>query len=230
MVIENTTCWTIIGSAAAGNRDDCSLFIQQYTPIVRAYLAARWKSGPCAKDLDDAVQEVFVEFIKPAGILETVATRCQGGFRPFLYGVVRNVARHFETRRGRDRLRTASDDVDLHQIADSEESQSRLFDRTWALAIMREAAQRQAERAKEIGPEAEKRVELLRLRFHEQLPIREIPARWQIDAAKLHHEYARAREEFKAAMLEVVAFHHPGSPEEIARECAELQSSLSQVA
>ena len=226
MSIENSTCWTIIGSAAAGNFADRDTFIRRYTPVVRAYLGNRWKNGTCIGDLDDAVQEVFIEFIKPDGILQGIDTKCHAGFRPFLYGVVRNVARHFETRRGRERLRSAPADVDLGQIADSEESMSRLFDRTWAQMIMREAAQRQAEQAGELGPDAAKRVELLRLRFQEQLPIRDIAQRWQVDAAKLHHEYARAREEFEKALLEVVAFHHPGSPEEVARECADLQNYL----
>jgi RNA polymerase sigma-70 factor (ECF subfamily) len=54
-----------------------------------------------------------------------------------------------------------------------------------------------------------------------------LAARWQIDAPELHHEYAKARQEFKAALAEVVAFHHPGTPAEIERECANLLSFLS---
>jgi RNA polymerase sigma-70 factor (ECF subfamily) len=71
-----------------------------------------------------------------------------------------------------------------------------------------------------------RRVELLRLRFQEGLPIRDIATRWQTDAAVLHHEYARAREEFRAALLEVVAFYHPGTAAEVERECANLLSLL----
>jgi RNA polymerase sigma-70 factor (ECF subfamily) len=69
-------------------------------------------------------------------------------------------------------------------------------------------------------------VELLRARFHEGLPIRDIARRWGTDAAALHHEYAKARQEFKAALLEVVAFHHPGSPTEVEQECANLLAHL----
>ena len=53
---------------------------------------------------------------------------------------------------------------------------------------------------------------MLRLRFHEGLPIRTIAQLWSMDAAALHHEYARARTEFKAALLEVMTSYHPGSP------------------
>jgi RNA polymerase sigma-70 factor (ECF subfamily) len=38
----------------------------------------------------------------------------------------------------------------------------------------------------------------------------------------LHHEYAKARQEFKAALLVVVAFHHPGAPAEVERDCTHL--------
>jgi RNA polymerase sigma-70 factor (ECF subfamily) len=71
-----------------------------------------------------------------------------------------------------------------------------------------------------------RRVELLRLRFHEGLPIREIARRWRDDPATLHREYARAREEFKEALIGVMAFHHPGSPAQAERECAELLALL----
>jgi len=63
-------------------------------------------------------------------------------------------------------------------------------------------------------------------RFHEGLPIRQIAARWQADAAVLHHEYAKARREFKDALMEVVAFHSPGPPAALEKECAELLELL----
>ena len=43
----------------------------------------------------------------------------------------------------------------------------------------------------------------------------------------LHHAYALARREFRAALLEVVAFHQPGSPMEIEQEAASLLKALS---
>ena len=77
-------------------------------------------------------------------------------------------------------------------------------------------------RAAEAGPEAVRRVELLRLRFEANLPIRAIAELWGIDAARLHHAYALARQEFRAALLAVVAFHQPGTPVEIEQEAAWL--------
>src|SRR2546421_76794 len=76
------------------------------------------------------------------------------------------------------------------------------------------------------GPEAVGGVELLQLRFAETLPIRTIAARWGVDPARLHHDYAIARQEFRAALLEVVAFHQPGSPVELEQEAASLLKAL----
>jgi RNA polymerase sigma-70 factor (ECF subfamily) len=223
MAAPQTTCWSVIEAAAAGAAGERQEFARRYGPVVRAYLAARWRASPCRQDLEDAMQEVFVECFKEGGALAR-ADHGRGEFRPFLYGVARNVALRLERARARARERTAPDGVDLDRLAGAEEQLSRAFDRAWARAILREAAGRQEQRAAEAA--ARQRVELLRLRFHDGLPIREIARRWGADPAALHHEYARARQEFKAALLEVVAFHHPGSPAEVERACAELLASL----
>jgi RNA polymerase sigma factor (sigma-70 family) len=220
MSTPESTCWTVIRAAAAGSPADREELARRYLVVVRAYLAARWRGSGLRPDLDDAIQEVFVECFRQGGALEAVEAGRVLGFRAFLYGVVRNVARRFESRP----VRAAGP---LPEIAANEESLSRLFERTWARALMTEAAQLQQRRAGEQGPEAVRRVELLRLRFEEGLPIRTIAERWGVPAAGLHRAYALARQEFKAALLEVVAFHHPGSPAEVAQEAASLLQSLS---
>ena len=148
------------------------------------------------------------------------------GFRAFLYGLVRNVALRFEQRRARPRRVGSRGPIEADDLPAREDTLSRVFDRAWAKAIMREAAARQAERADALGPAARRRVELLRLRFREGLPIREVARLWGDDPAALHHEYARAREEFKAALLDVMAFYHPDSPAHAERECAGLLGLL----
>jgi hypothetical protein len=95
------------------------------------------------------------------------------------------------------------------------------------MRIMAEAARLQRQRATEGGPEAVQRVELLRLRFEENLPIGASAERWGTEAARLHHAYALARQEVRAALLEVVAFHQPGSPAELEQEAASLLKALS---
>jgi RNA polymerase sigma factor (sigma-70 family) len=220
MSTQESTCWTVIRAAAAGNPADREELALRYLAVVRAYLAARWRGSPFRPELDDAVQEVFVECFRQGGALEAAGAGRVPSFRAFLYGVVRNVARRFESRP----VRAAAP---LPEIQANEESLSRLFERTWAQAIMTEAAQQHRRRAGESGPEASQRVELLRLRFEEGLPIRAIAERWGVAAAELHHAYAKARQEFRAALLEVLAFHHPSSRAELEQEAASLLKALS---
>jgi RNA polymerase sigma-70 factor (ECF subfamily) len=214
-----STCWTLISAAAGGDAEGRGEFAVRYGPVVRAYLAARWRASPCLADLEDAVQEVFLECFKPGGVLDR-ADRGRG-FRPFLYGVARNVALRAEAARAR-RPEQPPGEADLDAVADPQDSPARAFERAWAVALLREAAERMRQRAERAGGDACRRVELLRLRFHDGLPIREIATRWQVEAARLHHEYATARQEFKAALLHVVAFHHPGSAANIEQECSNL--------
>jgi hypothetical protein len=92
---------------------------------------------------------------------------------------------------------------------------------------MSEAALLQQRWATERGPEVVQRVDLLRLRFEGNLPIRTIAVHWGVPAAGVHHAYALAPKKFKAALLEVVAFHHPGSPAEVEQEAESLLTALS---
>lgn len=216
----DSTCWTVLRDAAAGQTDSRAQFAARYAPLVRAYLGARWRSSPLLQEKDDAVQEVFVECLRQGGVLERANPDRPGGFRAFLYGVVRNVALRFEQRAHQRRERQQPESES--EIPDQDDPLSHVFDRAWARTIMKEAATRQADRAEAHGEAALRRVELLRLRFQEGLPIREIAQRWNEDAPHLHREYARAREEFHRALIEVMEFHHPGTRAEAERECARL--------
>src|SRR5262245_17217344 len=220
MLASESTCWTVIRAAAAGSPSDREELARRYLGVVRAYLAARWRGSALCDDLDDATQEVFVECFRQGGAVEAAGAGRVPDFRAFLYGVIRNVARRFESRP----VRPAGP---LPEIALDDASQSRFFDRTWAQAIMAEAARLQRQRAAEGGPEAVQRIELLRLRFEENLPIRAIAERWGTEAARLHHSYALARKEFRAALLAVLAFHQPGNPAELEQEAASLLKALS---
>lgn len=185
---------------------------------MRAYLGARWRGSPLTQEVEDAVQEVFVDCFREGGALARVDSGRP--FRPFLYGVAQMVARRHEERRSRGRL-TEQAGSSL-EVPAGLESPSEVFDRAWARSVMEEAAARQAERAQSEGEAAQRRVELLELRFGEGLPIREIAKRWQVDSDRLHTEFARARREFRSALREVVSFHHPGSVAEVDQECCRL--------
>ena len=192
-----------------------------YAPLIRAYLTARWTGTPRLDELDDAVQEVFLDCFRDGGVLERCDRDRPGGFRGFLYGVTRIIALRLERSEAR-RDAGVQGDIDLERIEHDAPSLSRVFDRGWATSLLREASLLLARRAEARGEEAQRRVELLRARFEEGLPVREIALRWGADPARLHKDYAQARQEFREALCEVVALHHPGSAAEVERKCVEL--------
>ncbi len=221
------TCWTVIRGAAAGRHEDREEFARRYEPVVRAYLGARWANSPASAEIDDHVQEVFLECFRVGGVLARADSNQPGGFRAFLYGVIRIVALRAESRLSRNAGRSPASTVDFAAIPSDEMTLSRLFDREWATAQVRAAAELHQERARMQGDEALRRVEILRLRFSEGLPIRDIARRWGIDAETLHRAQTRARREFKQALIDVVRFQHPTSGEEIQRECEEILAVLA---
>jgi RNA polymerase sigma-70 factor (ECF subfamily) len=191
---------------------------------VSAYLGERWRLSPLLQELEDAAQEVFLACFQPGGFLQRADPERAGGFRAYLYGLTRHVALRFEERGTREQRRACA--IDLDVLPDDAPDLARAFDRAWARTLLREAAGRQEERARQTGAAALRRVELLRLRFHDGLPIRDIARRWDEDASRVHHDYAKARDEFQEALREVVTFHHPGTAAEVERTCAELLQFL----
>jgi len=225
-VSADSTRWTVIRRAAAGSAPDRAEFARRYGPVIRAYLGARWRETPLFPEVDDAAQQVFLDCFKEDGALGR-ADPDRGGFRTFLLGVVRNVARMIERTRARSREHQPASDLDLEAIESKEDSAATVFDRAWARTLLRDAAELQLLRAKEQGPEAVRRHRLLALRYGENLPIREIAARWAVDAAVLHREYPKAREEFKRALVDVVRDLHGGGSQAIEAECARLLAHFS---
>lgn len=215
-----STCWTVIRGAAKGRPADREELARRYQGIVKAYLTARWKVSPLSQEVGDAGQEVFVECFRQGGVLEAVDQGRVPRFRAFLYGVIRNVARRFE-------CRPTPPAALPWDVPSPDEDQATLFEKTWAQAIMAEAGHLLREQALKHGPEALKRVELLQLKFRNNLPVREIAQLWGEPAERVHHAYAHARKEFRAVLLEVIAFHQPGTPAEIEAEAADLLRVLS---
>ena len=124
------------------------------------------------------------------------------------------MARHAETRRQRNKEHSFPSGVEPA----SEEELSAAFDRAWALSVVQAALERVAD---------PKQVELLRLRFHEDLPIREIAKRWGEESEKVHRAYAKARQAYENALVDVVVFHQNGSREKALAEARRLLALLS---
>jgi len=210
------TVWAVIDRARRGDGEARSLFANRYEPVVRAYFVARWRGTPLSWDVDDALQEVFVDFLN--GALQGVDP--ERPFRPFLYGVARIVALRTEERRARDRGVTLESEH-VQALESDNDAASVVFDRAWAEALVREAKVLQAASAG--GDEAAtRRVELLELRFGEGLPIRSIAQRFGEDPDRVHRQYAQARLDFLRALREVVRRHHGGAEGGVDAECSRL--------
>ena len=219
-----TTSWTILRAAAAGTDAARADFIQRYLPAVRGYLAARWKGTILIGLADDAVQEVFVELLKPGGILEDGLDRLHGNsFRPYLYGIARNVARMIERREyGRREEQVPSMfDMEAHQTR-----MSRAFDRGWAKGVLAEAIALLRHQSLDADDAARLRVELLRLRFAESLPVREIAVRLGAERKDLYREMDKARAEFMKALTEVLRRQHGVEAVDLSREGQKLLEFL----
>lgn len=218
------TCWTLILDAAVGDVEARARFAEHYAPVLRAYLGARWRGRPLASDVPDAVQEIFVESFKEGGLLDRAQPERPGGFRAFLYGAARKVALRHEEGRGHaqeGRLPTAFDGP---EVSDSAEL-AKVFDRAWAQSMMRQAAERQLQEAKGDAARTQ-RVEVLRLRFEEGLPVRDIAERLNTATERIHKQYAQAREEFRRALRSTLLFHQEGSQDTLERTATELLEAL----
>ena len=216
---QSSTCWTMIRDAASGDAVSIDAFARVYEPVIRSFLRMRWQQSARQTDIEDAVQDVFLECLRPGGVLAKVELVQHVGFRKYLFGVVRNIALRHETRKHEGRPAP-------EPVAD-ESSVGRSFDRDYANAIMKEAARWQAKAADQLGAAAVRRLELLQLRFEQNLAIRDIARLWSVEPAKLHHEYAVARNEFRTALRAVVKFHNPAAFDlEINEICTDLLGCL----
>ena len=198
--------WSLIGRAAAGDAAAREVFSRTYQPVLRGFLEARWRGTPWAEHVDDALQEVFLECLRGDGALAR-ADAARGNLGGFLFGVTRNIALRFEERARRNRSRDQALGSAIELVSSREPTLSVMFDQKWAQTLVRLAGERMREMARHGSEGARLRAELLRLRFGEGLPIREIAAHWQAEPRRLHKAYEKARTEFQLCLRRIMAEH-----------------------
>jgi RNA polymerase sigma-70 factor (ECF subfamily) len=219
-----TTSWDLIHDAARGDSAARQRFADRYEQVAIGYFAARWRGSAFERDIEDATQDVFLDCLREGGALSR-ANPTVGEFRGFLHGVVRNVALRFERARGQSRDGRVDLGTGLQLLPGDESAASRVFDREWARSILRLATQIYRA-AGERGAEHQRRVELLRLRFEEGKPIRDIAGQWQVDPAWLHHEFARARRDFKRSLATALGLDLAEEPAKLDAEVTRLWEAL----
>ena len=220
---ELSTCWTLVRGAAEGDSVSADELVRRYALLIRGYLRSRWRTSALSANVDDACQDVFFELFRSDGALQKVDTTGSRRFRSYLFGVVSNVARRIEQQHAKSRT-VAGMELDEQQSDD--ESASHVFERLWAQSMVAQAVTEMKRQAQDGDDKLRLRVELLHLRFFEELPIRGISERMGIDAKKAHKEYARARSDFRRILQQVIAFHHPGDPQAVESELEEIAKKL----
>ena len=212
----------MIHEAAQGNGPARSRFAQTYLPLVRSFFAGRWRGDRRAADIDDAIQETFVECFREHGPLARAEDTVRD-FRAYLFGVVRNIAHKFESRHGR---LPVAHGARPETVEADDQHLSKAFDCAWAQTMMRLAGELMDARAEASGAAARLRIELLRLRFEKGLPIREIAAQWEMDPEAVHRSYARAREEFHSCLRAIVRDHVVRTEDDLDAECRRILAML----
>ena len=169
--------------------------------------------------------DVFVECFKEGGVLERVERGLEGGFRAYLYGVVRNVARMAE-RRWTQQQRGLGPISDLDVFEGDEATLSEVFDRAWARSLVGEARQLMQDRSASSSVTA-RRFRALQMRFDEGLPPWRIAEVMELRVETVYELLREGRSEFRATLMGLVADHHPGASQvEIERLFVELLRGL----
>jgi DNA-directed RNA polymerase specialized sigma24 family protein len=146
------TSWTMIDAAAKGRADERESIARIYAPLVRRYLAARWRLSPEHEQVSEGVQDAMLQLFKPGGALQNARESSEGGFRAYLYGLVRNVALMIERSARRRSDRRDQSGLDLDQIEQDEATLSQAFDRSWARMIAQRARLRMADNVRRENP------------------------------------------------------------------------------
>lgn len=226
MAPPESTSWSLVLGAAARRPADQARFAERYTPVIRAYLAARWRLPVQHEDVGDVAQEVLLQCFRQEGALDALDPARASGFRAFLYGVARNVAAMTERKWAR-RHETQAPHSGVFEQPRDEATLSQVFDRQWAEVVVREARAVFQRRAAQCGGRAALRARVMELRFQEGLPPRAIAPRLDLDARLVYKLLEEGPLDFQAALLEVLAGYEPSSSRaELERKCAGLLELL----
>jgi DNA-directed RNA polymerase specialized sigma24 family protein len=205
------TSWTLLEGVLRGEQAAHARFARFYFPVVLAYLQSRWRGQVLVQEAEDAAHEVLVEFLRHDGALTRCDAHSPMRFRQYLLGVTRNVAlRHEERARSQREREVALPPTDFEPEADDSDPAAH-FDRRWAHGILRSALEGMRQRAEAGDTRTMRHLSLLNERFFEGRTIATIAAARGEDSAHLHHEYARARNEFEAALTTTLREHTSGN-------------------
>jgi hypothetical protein len=178
---------------------------------------------------EDAVQEVFVHFLRPGSLLDGGLGRLRtDAFRGYLYGLVRNVALMTERRAYRSRELQSPSSVDLAAIEASKVEFSAAFDRAWARSVVAEAMTLMEERARSGDPAAGRHLRLIRGRHVEDASVQELARREGCSRGIVYREMEAAGIEFYGALKAVLERQAGGAAIDVGAQCRRISELLQQ--
>lgn len=221
----DSTCWSVVLGAAAGNTEARDRFARRYEPVVRSYLSTRWRVPERHERVSDGVQEVMLECLRPFGALERFEPARAGDFRGFLYGVTRRTAISIERRTRRDR-RVAVGDDSKEQCDRRATTLSAAFDRTWAQVLCHQGLECLRERLGK-HPDRLRREQCLEGRFFHNKPPRVIAEEMGVPVTEVYEILKAVKADYCVALVEVLKQYHPeASRKELEDKCRELAGHL----
>ena len=212
--------------AAGGDPSAHAAFAKRFLPEARRLLAARWTGGPFEQEVDDAVQEVFVEVLRPRGALRRVDRDHEGSIRSYFATVVRHVALRIEKGRVSRYREQRVGEFGSGLYPDLREEPVRSLERAWAEHLLAEAWRELARGAGDRGGSRPDRVQLLRWRYESGRSMRELASVSGAATDTIYAELRQARRNFSASLRAVVARLEPESGDRLEERCKELLVAL----
>jgi RNA polymerase sigma factor (sigma-70 family) len=197
--------WGLIQRAAEGDEEARERLAMAYEAVIRNYFERLWRGLLRIQDVDDAVQDTFVDLFH--GALSRVDPD-KGSFRQFLFGVVRNIAARYGREVAKMRANPA-DPLVLDRIESREPSASRIYDVAVALALIN-TAWRLWRRAASSKSQL-LRVRIIEDRFREEMGVTEIARRDDARPKTYDYHYRRALKELLKSLRQVIREDRPGS-------------------
>lgn len=204
--------------AAGGIRSSRETFALFYGPMITMELAFHMRRPVNDPDVEDGVQEVLLECLRSGGALDKVdATKCTR-FRAFLGGITRNVGLRILKRRARQPDTLNPEELSSNYPADL----SALLDETWRQAVLGEALT-QLVRESQRTELDRLRVQVLRMRFEDDLRPAHIATVLGLKPERVHALCREGKEHFRLALLDVVCRQNPMfTRSEVQQECLQL--------
>jgi len=145
-----TTRWSLI-LAARGTSRSAQQALAQLCEDYRPVVLAHFKRQGQPQLADDRTQAFFLHFLERN--LHDRADAARGSFRAFLFTSVRNHWREAVRNEGALKRQTGADagEAALADLADAQASPENLFDRDWALQVLRRASEQLEQEAQRSG-------------------------------------------------------------------------------